>query len=748
MIAKILINTSVKTLNKVYDYQVPEALEEQVEVGKRVEVSFGKSRQGLEEGIIVKLEEQVEDKGFKLKEIISVLDEDSYIDEFRLKLAKYMAYLYFCNVYDALKLMLPPGTKSKNSSKSLATKQDTRIRLVKSVDEIMQDIECERVSSPKQIQLLSFLIYNDYVLLPDVMEGLGISRSVIKTAEKNGYVLLEKVEVKPDFMKEYEIEKTEPKRLTKEQAIVLESIEQAIYEDRYQQNLIFGVTGSGKTEVYLQLIQKVLEKGKTAIVLVPEISLTYQTMTRFISRFGEKVAILHSKMTVAKRKEEYKRIKRGEVSIVVGARSAIFAPLDSIGLIIIDEEHDSSYYSQMTPKYSTKEIAAYICKEKQAVLVLGSATPEISTFYKAKTGKIELHEMKTRPGISTLPTIELIDMKEDRLLGNSSCFSMALKEEILKNIQRKEQTMLFLNRRGYSSYFTCKDCSFIFKCPNCDVAMTYHKKSNLLLCHYCSHVEKNMQCCPVCGSNNISDGSMGTQKIEEELKEIYPEITLLRMDADTTITRDSHQKILDQFKNENVNVLIGTQMISKGHDIANVTLVGILGADSLIAMNDFAASEKAFANISQVSGRAGRGDKEGRVIIQTSDTQNYILQAVKNQDYEEFFEQEIAFRKEFSYPPFTDIILFEIVGLNLSIVKAEAERLYQILNKEQKLYQVFSPKSPYIQKINNKYRVNVLMKTHLSSIVYKAIYQSVNEYSKHKKAGVTMTITKNPTFIN
>lgn len=752
IIAKVLINTSVKSLNKVYDYIVPELLEEDACIGKRVSVSFGRGK-NKEEGIIVKLveetDEEVKTRGYKLKEISEILDEISYVDEERLKLAKYISYVYFCNVYDALKLMFPPGTASKNSSKSLNTKQDTRVLLAKSPDEIMQDIENDVIKSAKHIQLLTFLIYNEYVLISDIIEGLGISRAVINTVVKNGYITLEKVDKEVDLLKDYNVERTYAKIPTPEQKNVIDKIGSYIYDEKYRQCLIFGVTGSGKTEVYLQLIEKVLNQGKKAIVLVPEISLTYQTVTRFLSRFGNNVAILHSKMTIAKRKEEYKRIKQGKVDIVIGARSAIFAPIDDLGLVIIDEEHDSSYYSQTTPKYSTKDIAAYICKTKDAILVLGSATPEITTYNKAKSGLIDLFEMKTRPGNAILPKIELIDMRQERVMGNTSILSVALKEEIKKNIQNNEQTMIFLNRRGYTSYLSCKTCGYVFKCPNCDVSMTYHKTNNLLLCHYCSHVEKNIEVCPQCGSDNISSGVIGTQKLEEELKEIYPEISILRMDADTTVARDSHQKILDKFKNENINVLVGTQMISKGHDIANVTLVGILGVDALLSLNDYTASEKAFSNIYQVAGRAGRAELPGRVLIQTNDTCNYILNSIEENDYESFFDSEIEYRKTFGYPPFLDIVLFELVGNDFKVVREEAEKLYNILIQgNSNEYRVFSPKSPYIQKLNNKYRVNIIMKAKLNTKIYNKIYEKIAVFNKYKKKNISLTISKNPTFIN
>ena len=747
MIAKILINTSVNSLNKVYDYLVPDEMLNDIEVGKRVSVSFGRGK-NLEEGIVVKLVESIENPKYKLKYISSILDDISYIDEKRLKLAKYIAYIYFCNVYDALKLMLPPGTKSKNSSKSIDTRKDNVIILTKSHDEIMQDIQSNIIKSAKQIQLLTFLMYNEYVLVNDIIDGLSISRSVINTAQKNGYVKIEKVDKQIDFLNELNIKRTEPLRPTDEQKYVIDNISKYIYDEEYKQCLIHGVTGSGKTEVYLQLIDRVLIQGRKAIVLVPEISLTYQTVERFVSRFGNDIAILHSKMTISQRKDEYKRIKRGEVNIVVGARSAIFAPIDDIGLIIIDEEHDTSYYSQTKPKYSTKDIAAYICKENNAVLVLGSATPEIGTYTKALNGTIELFEMKNRAASAKLPDVEIVDLKEDRVLGNTSNISIKLKEAISENIKNKEQTILFLNKRGYNSYLTCKSCGYVFNCPNCDVAMTYHKANDLLLCHYCSHVEKNIRICPKCGGEEISSYELGTEKLEEELKELFPNASILRMDADTTVARDSQQKILDKFKNESIDILIGTQMISKGHDMPNVTLVGIIGADALLAMNDFSSSERAFQNIYQVSGRAGRGKKAGRVLIQTSDSENYIIQAVKNNSYTDFYKMEIDYRKTFGYPPFIDILLFEISGKDFKEVKAEAEKLYNILNFDnQNEYRVFSPKSPYIQRLNNRFRINVMIKARLNSKIYSIIYNKIKIYNIKKKSTVSMSVTKNPIFI-
>lgn len=511
MIVKVLINTSVKKLNKVYDYAVKDEDILNISIGKRVKINFGRGKDRFEEGIIVKIEEDNYKPEFKLKYIDEILDEISYIDNTKLKLAKWMAYMYFCNVYDTLKLMLPPGTNNITANKVLKAKQETIINLNKDEQEILTDIDEGKIKSAKHILLYKFLIDNEFVTMQDVTDGLGISKSVLSTAEKNGYITLEKVDIKNDSLIDLNVERTEKLVPTQEQKIAIDAITECIKSGENQQCLLFGVTGSGKTEVYLQVIEEVLRENKTVIVLVPEISLTHQTLTRFVSRFGNIVSVLHSKMTISERKEEYRKIKIGESKIVVGARSACFAPLDNIGLIIIDEEHDSSYYSQTTPKYSTKEVAAYICSENNATLLLGSATPEVSTYYKTTTGKVKLFELKNRPNGANLPEVIMVDRKLENL-NNHSVISKRLKEEIIQNVQNKQQTMIFINRRGYSSYLTCRNCSYIFKCNNCDVAMTYHKKSNLLLCHYCSHAERNISKCPVCGSDELRESSYRNTK--------------------------------------------------------------------------------------------------------------------------------------------------------------------------------------------------------------------------------------------
>lgn len=739
MIAKVLIDNSNKKLNKVYDYLVKPEDEERVDIGKRVLVNFGNGKGRSVEGIIVKVILESGDE--KLKYITEILDTESYIDEKKLKLAKWISKMYFCNVYTALKLMLPQS-QDKLKEKKITGKQITIVERAVSFDRIKKDIEEKKITSAKHIKLLSEFESEKKIPLEDIINSLGISRAIVKLVEEKGYIKLIKEDTNViDFTN---IPRTEKLTPTDEQRVVIESLIDKINMNKYNVSLLLGVTGSGKTEVYLQAIEECLRINKTAIVLVPEISLTTQTKRRFISRFGEVVSVLHSKMTMLERQTEFKRILKGQAKIVIGPRSALFVPLKNIGLIVMDEEHDPSYVSGTTPRYSTKEVASRIAYTENAVLLLGSATPEISTMYKAKTGKIDYYEMTKRPENTSMPSMEIVDMKLERLNNKSSILSNRLKEEILKNIKNKEQTFIYLNRRGYSSYIICKDCGKSIKCPNCDVNLTYHRQNGLLLCHYCSYCEVLKDTCVYCGSENIEESGMGTEKVESELIEAFPGIKTLRMDMDTTIKRGSHEEILDKFKTDKVDVLVGTQMISKGHDIENVTLVGIINADSNIT-NDYNASERTFSNLLQVAGRAGRGNKAGRVIMQAYDTDNYVLEAVYNGSYNYFYEQELSFRKMANYPPFMDIVAIELSSKYKDRLIADSKKLHSIFEKNSdKKIQVYSPKVPYISKINNKYRVQMILKTENMNKVLDNIYENLEKYDKIKDRNVNISISKNP----
>ena len=741
MIAKVLIDNNTKKLNKVYDYLLKVEDIENAEVGKRVLVNFGSGKGRSVEGIIVKIIHAGDESNKKLKYVSQILDSESYLDENRLKLAKWISKMYFCNVYAALKLMLPQS-QDKLKQKKINGKQITVVNLEVGIDIIEKEIESKKITSAKQIKLLRELGRQNKIPLEDIMNSLGVSRAVVKAVEEKGYITLLKEDI--NIMDFSSIERTDKHIPTKEQQIVIDSLIDKINESKFNVSLLMGVTGSGKTEVYLQAIEECLRLNKTAIVLVPEISLTTQTKRRFISRFGEVVSVLHSKMTVLEKQTEYKRIVKGQAKIVIGPRSALFVPLKNIGLIVMDEEHDPSYVSGSTPRYNTKEVATRIAYMENAVLLLGSATPEISTMYKAKMGKIDYYQMLKRPESVQMPQMEIVDMKLEAVTNKSRILSNRLKEEIEKNIQNKEQTFIYLNRRGYSSYVMCKDCGKALRCPNCDVNLTYHRQNGLLLCHYCSYCETLKDNCVYCGSENICESGMGTEKVEQELLEAFPGIKTVRMDMDTTVKRGSHEKILDEFKNNNIDVLVGTQMISKGHDIENVTLVGIINADYNIG-NDYTASERTFSNLLQVAGRAGRGAKQGRVIMQAYDTENYVLDSVYNNSYECFYSQEIKFRQLANYPPFVDIIMIELSGKYKDSVVKDGKKVYEIFekNKDNNI-SVYSPRVPYISKINGKYRVQIIIKTNIDNKVLDKIYENLEIYDKIKNRDIKISVIKNP----
>ena len=488
--------------------------------------------------------------------------------------------------------------------------------------------------------------------------------------------------------------------------------------------------------MYLQLIDEVVGKGKTAIVLVPEISLTPQMLDRFISRFGkEKIAVLHSKLSLGERYDEWNRIKEGKAKIVIGARSAIFAPVENLGIIIIDEEHDSSYKSESNPKYDAKQVAKYIAKQNNCPLLLGSATPDLGDYYKAKDlGKIELLELTKRANEAALPKVTIIDLKQELANGNRSMLSRELYSSIEENLKEKRQTILFLNRRGYSTFVMCRECGYVAKCKNCNISLTYHSYEKKLKCHYCGYEENLVTVCPECGSKKIRYFGTGTQKLEEEIKKEFPNASTIRMDVDTVTKKNSHEEILKKFRDENIDILIGTQMVVKGHHFPNVTLVGVIAADSSLNIDDYRANERTFQILTQVAGRAGREkDKPGKVIVQTYNPDNFSILCSKKQDYEMFYETEILIRKQLKYPPFCDIIVIGFNGLNqkqlIDISNKSYNYLRQYLDNEDEIeenkeFKIFKPMPAPIDKIQNRYRYRIIIK----GVMNKRANEVLNNY--------------------
>ena len=591
MIAEVIIDSRAKKLNRKFDYEIPKNLEDLIFVGSRVLVPFANFKT-LEQGYVIKIKERTE---FKVKKIAG-LEEN--LPEDKINLARWMARKYFTNVSECIKLMLTPGTKSKEIEKRVKDKTINFVYFNVPFDKI----KIEDFRGEKQKKLIQFLQKNEGLTITEIENFAGVSRATVNSLLEKNILKIENKKIDRNPLINKKVENQNKLKLTEEQEKAYNKIENAINKNDFEEFLLYGVTGSGKTEIYLQLIEKVISMNKSAIMLVPEISLTPQMIDRFVSRFSkEDVAVLHSKLSLGERHDEWERIKNKQAKIVIGARSAIFAPFDNLGLIIIDEEHDTSYKSEGVPRYSAKEVASFIAENKKIPLVMGSATPDLNTFYNAENGKITKLTLTKRANNSNLPSVEIVDLKQELAIGNKSMISNLLYEEMEKNLKEKRQTILFLNRRGYSTFIMCRDCGYTLKCPNCNISLTYHRAQNILKCHYCGHVEKPVTICPNCNSTKIRYFGTGTQKLEQEINKLFPQASTIRMDIDTVTKKNSHEQILNKFKDENIDILIGTQMVVKGHHFPNVTLVGVIAADGSLNQDDFRANERTFQILTQVA---------------------------------------------------------------------------------------------------------------------------------------------------
>ena len=596
MVAEVIINSKAKQLNRTFDYNIPKEMESIILVGSKVLVPFGRFKK-LEEAHVVKIKEKSE---YEIKDIAKV---ENGLTNNQIELANWMAKRYFCNVSDCIRLMQTPGTNAKDINKRIQDKKINVVYLKKDFEEINFEIETKKLKSEKQIKILNFVKDNEGCTIPDIEMFTDCSRAIVNTLIKNEYLEIVEQKVERNPLETKNIENTSNLKLTQEQQEAFDKVSASIDYNEYEEFLLYGVTGSGKTEVYLQLIDKVIKKEKSAIVLVPEISLTPQMLDRFISRFGkEQIAVLHSKLSIGERHDEWERIKENKAKIVIGARSAIFAPVKDLGIIIIDEEHDSSYKSEASPKYDAKEVAKKIAKQADVPLVLGSATPDLKTYYNSKEAqKITLLELTKRANNSNLPKVEIVDLKQELANGNRSMLSFDLYQAIEQNLKDKLQTILFLNRRGYSTFIMCRNCGYTVKCKNCNISMTYHSYENKLKCHYCGYEENVVTKCPECGSDKIRYFGTGTQKLEQEIQKQFPQAKTIRMDVDTVTKKNSHEQILNKFKNEDIDILIGTQMVVKGHHFPKVTLVGVIAADSSLNIDDYRATERTFQILTQVA---------------------------------------------------------------------------------------------------------------------------------------------------
>ncbi len=743
-IVGVVVDRMAREVDRIFHYTAPDEMYQKMQIGLSVLVPFGRGDNVLE-GYVVELPEETEYK--ELKEVRAILSEEPLFDGKMLEVCRYMQDTCFCTLASAIKAITPPGRGVRRNS--VNDKIINGSRLAVSNDEAFSILENIRAKAPKQAKIIELLLQNDFVANADIRLITGAGQGAIKALEQKEIIRPSQIEVfrKPvDFSK---IKRTQPFVPTKEQEDAIKEVTNVVETGKNQTFLLHGVTGSGKTEVFLQCIEAVIKKGKSAIVLVPEIALTPQTVERFVGRFGERIAIIHSRLSLGERHDEYKRILSGEVDVVVGVRSAIFAPLKNLGLIVMDEEHENSYKAENVPAYHARDIALLRAKQHKIPLILASATPSMESYFLAQNGEYKLLELTARANKNDMPDVEIVDLRRELAEGNRSVLSGRLKEEIAKNLKNGEQSILFLNRRGFSTFVSCRNCGYVVKCEHCNVSMTYHKNKNYLTCHYCGYTVKNYDTCPECGSKYIKHFGTGTQRVEEEVKELFPDATVIRMDVDTTGGKSSHQQILDKFANEKIDILIGTQMVAKGLDFPDVTLVGVLAADMSLNLDDFRAGERTFDLVTQVCGRAGRGNKKGRAIIQTYQPESNVLLQAKEQDYKAFYNEEIMLRHSLRYPPYCDIISMVLTGNNEQALSAYAARISNTLKMEflnnQINAEVLGPGPCSLSKINNKYRWRILIKCKANKEIRAILRQMAQNHDKRKESKwISVLIEQNP----
>ena len=652
------------------------------------------------------------------------------------------------NVQDAIQLLkekemirLKQNIQQKNYDKEIIVYALSDNSTV--VKEVWEDVE-KKGKMLAQKKIMEYLSDGKQVTANELKQKLLLTDSPIRTLLKKGALQqIKKIEKRQVVQKN--VLPTEAFLPTEEQQKALDKLIQLLEQKEKKPVLLHGITGSGKTEIYMQMIEKVLQKGQQAIVLVPEISLTPQMVERFLSRFGEKVSVTHSRLNYGERYDQWKMAKEKEISIMIGPRSALFMPFENLGMIIIDEEHEGSYHSDTTPKYDAREVAEEISRMTNCLLLLGSATPDLVTYHKAMTGQYHLLTLQKRTKGSHLPHVSIIDMRRELEEGNRSVFSRQLLEAMKQNIEQKRQTILFLNRRGYATFVSCRQCGFVVKCDQCDVAYTYHDAEKELVCHYCGKRIKSPSVCPVCGSKYIKYFGTGTQKIEQEVKKIFPEARVLRMDLDTTTSKNSHQKILEQFGKGKADIVIGTQMIAKGHDFPNVTVVGILAADLSLHMASYRASEISFQLITQVAGRAGRDELPGEVFIQTYSPEHYSILLAAKQDYNAFYKQEMQIRQLMQYPPFAHIFTVVFSGKNEKEVIESAGYLASIMlyYNRKKQFEVLGPTPAALSKFRQEYRWRILVKCQEEERLQKFVLYCCEKWYE-KKWNVLLNLTMNP----
>ncbi|MDR2615578.1 MAG: primosomal protein N' [Oscillospiraceae bacterium] len=740
-VAAVAVSAAKFSIDKPYSYRVPDGLVPAAAPGARVAVPFGRGNK-TSEGVILSVERREPERG--LKPIDSVLDigadggPSPMLGEEQLKLALWMSGRFFCTVFEALRAMLPAGVWYKDGK---TPKRDKTIKIASLAipQEEALALAGSRARATAQAAVLRLLAEEGELSQPEILYRTGASRAVFAPLVRLGAIEITERELfrRPSVdavpAGEYV--------LTREQSAAYKKLLPELERSEPSAALLYGVTGSGKTSVYIKLIEAAIARGRTSVVLVPEIALTPQLMSIFVSRFGDDVAVLHSSLGSGERYDEWKRIRGGLVKVVIGTRSAIFAPLENIGLIIIDEEQEHTYKSEQSPRYHARDVAKYRCARSGALLLLGSATPSVESMSRAKSGAYALVRMGSRYNTRPLPDVLIADMKEELKAGNDGAVGRVLENELRENIARGEQSILFLNRRGASHIVSCGECGYTFSCPNCDVSLTHHTANRRLMCHYCGYSREEAQECPECGGKLKFIGA-GTQKVEEELRAKFPETRIIRMDADTVSAANPHTKLLGEFKARRGAMLLGTQMVAKGLDFEGVTLVGVIFADLSLFVNDYRAHERTFSLITQVIGRAGRGELAGRAVIQTMTPGHEVIRLASRQDYDGFYEREILRREAAGAPPTRDLLVVTVSGSKEEAVLAGCAKIRDSLRgylAAESGISVLGPAPASVMRVNNRYRYRITLMCRATKLVRDAVAHTVREFLKDgKNRGVSV----------
>lgn len=737
LIATVAVENTFFSAGEDYDYYVPAELEKTIKCGMRVTVPFGRNNI-KRHGVIVKL---FYGMNSQLKEICAVDKKTNPLSEEMVSLALWLKERCFCSTYECLRQMLPRGTdKIKDKSTKMIRLSEGSTQPVK--------------LTPKQQSVYELLCDVGSAGVSEVCEFCSVGKGVLDNLVKYGICeFFEKEVYRTPYKNVSENGEMSPINLSEVQQNAFNTYLKMM--DTGGTGLLYGVTGSGKTQVYLKLIDEAISRGKDVIVLVPEISLTPQMLYIFHSRYGKKVAVMHSGLSIGERTDEYKRADRGEAKIIVGTRSAVFAPVHNLGLIVMDEEQEHTYKSERTPRYNTRDVANFRCRYNNALFLMTSATPSVESYSAAVKGKYVLCEINERYGDSKLPEIVTVDMKKEIAQGNKSPISKTLQSLIADNLDKHKQTILLINRRGYNTFIACNSCGHVITCPNCSISLTYHSYNNRLMCHYCGYSKPLDNVCPECGKNSIRYSGYGTQRIEDELERLFPEASVLRMDADTTSAKFSHQKLFDAFSRGDYDILIGTQMVAKGLDFPNVTLVGVVNADNSLYDESYLANERSFDLITQVVGRSGRRAEAGKAVIQTINPYNDVIEYASKQDYKSFFANEIQLRKLLTYPPFCDIYFISFICEDENKAALCAKSFFENLvelnrtdYKNEKLI-VLGPSPSKISKLKNNYRYGLTLKCKNSKSVRKMLNDILKNIGKIKEyKSVSVSVDLNPYELN